>query len=819
MNNTHTLYHPRKSISFLSSLILFCFISISDAGAQIADTTDIRQPFWSNTFYKVTGGVNMHHSTLDLNYSLGSDVSMAFGKYFGRYSSVRLSGTVESYYVRNRRRAWLGEANVLYGFNIHNLFQAKQPQRIFQFIPYLGVGFDIERSKGRWGTNGNAQFGIEMGLKLTENLYFTLEPVGKYYMHQFEEWGVPSTEYSASLMAGFKYEAHNLNWFSTYNRDRYIMEKSNPFMNFFFLDNTFYRFGAGINMQKSTVSNGYYVGTSFDFSMGKRVAKLHSVMLKFALDKGYNKSQRYNVDIFELSAIYGFDLSSALYGYKFNRIFNISFLTGGGLDFIDVEGYNVLNGNIQAGGDVNVKLNDSFSIFLNPMAKIFLIDNKERLQARRFSVELLTTLGLQYTVHRKGYRNPDGDYIRDTPEEMRALALEDRRIDKRTNSMSDNTFITFLGGTGYRTATKRDYKPGFEVSFEVGKNLNRFNSLAIGFDYENFLCKTTSKYVEVYEIDLIHSLNLTNLNHMKGRFRHFDLKTVGGLGINQNYSQYYSGISAVAMLGIEASFNATPTVSFIIRPTMKGYYGKVTDLTFRNSVGYSGHINAGIRLNMANRIVKANTGHNSETSTDIPMSKYGFNALQYSLQKRYRPMDKTAFARKYHFDNSYIHIGYGMENVAYNAVSYDWLKNVHIGYGKRFSKYNSIIANLSAGAMRNRISNVMASFNELEVLHSFHMTSMLHGYFDGRIFEVSTLEGLGVDVLHDDDEWRFNGNIMLGLDLKLRLSKTLSFFVDPYFKVYTDGINGDLADNWRGYDFGYGFSTGLRINLTSRDDR
>lgn len=813
---------------------------LQDEGADV-DSVRVRQPFWANTFYKAGGGVNLHYSTVR-EYRRGHDFTLAFGKRVGDFSTVRLSGTVETYFIWNKykqssRRAWLGEANLLYGLEVDNFWNNGKDSPVFELSPFAGVGFDLGRSKGKWTPNGNVQFGIELGLKLSQNLYFTLEPTGKYYFHELEDMDVESSEYSASVTAGLRYKVHNLNKKSGVNLDRHLMMEEHPFMNLFFLDNTFYRVGAGVNIQKSTFANGYKPGPTYEISAGKKLSKLSSVMLKLVRDQGYNKHKDYDVDIFEADALYGFDLTSALYGYKYDRLFNVSALAGGGIDFININDKWRSNANLQAGADFNVRIGDSFSIYLDPMAKIYLLDNKELIPDRTFSLELSAVMGVQYTISRKEYRNPDGSFILDSEDAMRALALSVKKLDKPTSSITDNSYVTFLGGSAIRSATRRTLTPGFHTGIEFGKNLNRYHSVALDLEYDNFRCEGTSSTIEKIGVDILHSMNLTNLSSAKKGFHLFDLKTVSGLGLNQFYNRsLYTGLAGVVSLGLEADINATEKVTFVIRPLARGYFGHVTDETFENTYGLSGLLAAGVRINMTNRSVP-DYKKNKRSTAPTGETKYGFNALQLALQSRHRPTG-AEHSRQFIFDNKFISVGYNMENVAYNAGVYDLSSGITLRYGNRIWKNNSLMAELTTGTVRNRISRNSSSYNELEFEHSFHLTSYIHGFNPNRTFEVSSIEGIGVNAVNDISEWRFCGNAKLGLDFNLKLSWAVSLFLDTYFKVYTDNIDGDwtekgdgyqfgyntthgsnvkpIAESWRNFDFGYGATAGLRMSLTSK---
>jgi len=828
-NNTiHRIVRFLRISAGVSVLLLFTGTG-ADAGTP-EDTTAVRQPFWSNTFFKAAGGANLHFSNTGTS-SPGCDFTLAFGKNFGHYSSLRLSGTIETYSYGNK--SWIGELNLLYGLNVHNFFKGENHNRIFELSPFAGIGFDIGRSESVWGTYANVQAGMELGFRLYQNLYLTLEPVGKYYVHALAGQH-STTEFSAGITAGLRYKVNNLSRLSAYQRDRHLMAEEDSFMNLAFLDNTFYRLGVGVNLPKSTKENSYRTGPSFEFAAGKKISGLHSVILELAAEKELNKSRKYNVNALELNAIYGLDITSALYGYKYDRTLTFSALMGAGVDFIDINDKWNTNANIQAGADFDIRVTDFLSFYINPMARIFLMDDKERVPGSRMSVALNATAGLQYTVSHNEYIKSGGRSVPDSKEDMIRLTSRNRQFGESTNSFIDNTFVMFLSGINRRDATKREYKSGSNIGLEFGKELNRYHSLSIGLDYEHFKCNTTSKPVNIYELDFIHSMNLTNLSHSETYSRKFFLKTVGGLGLNQNHYDSHIGLSAVAMVGIQTDFVFTPGFSLVLRPLAKGYYGKVTDDNTENTFGFSAQFSAGLRLNFINRHVryvrKNKTDDISEPEHD-GITKYGFNALEFALQNAGNN-DRYQFTRKYKYDGAFIHAGYTMENVAYDADAYDWTKCITAGAGMRFWKNHTMLADVTIGNIKSKLQDISSSsdginvgYYELEAMHMYHITSVIHGFNPERIFELSTIEGIGMNALNDDSRWSIAGNIKLGLDFKIRLSNTLSFYLDPCFKVHTAGITSGLASryqtdsDWRNYHFSYGATAGLFINLTSRDNK
>lgn len=189
------------------------------------------------------------------------------------------------------------------------------------------------------------------------------------------------------------------------------------------------------------------------------------------------------------------------------------------------------------------------------------------------------------------------------------------------------------------------------------------------------------------------------------------------------------------------------------------------------------------------------------------------NALDYSMQKRYRP-ENDPFANEKFTDNTYLGIHAGLfgllpreENIYSSGLSFK------ITGGKWLNEYNALRLSLTYGQyMRNR-DRTAFYVPGLEIAHMFNLSSYLGGYKARRLVEFSTVEGIYAGAPVSEGKAEFSGGVMLGINAAVKLSDRTDFFIEPYASILTDGI--DHYSNWHKYDFLYGASFGINVNFNS----
>lgn len=202
----------------------------------------------------------------------------------------------------------------------------------------------------------------------------------------------------------------------------------------------------------------------------------------------------------------------------------------------------------------------------------------------------------------------------------------------------------------------------------------------------------------------------------------------------------------------------------------------------------------------------------TQVAQEVKVDK-GWNAMNYSLQKRYKPQDEIFEAKKF-TDHTFISLtGSGFGLIGNENISRASGVNFNVGVGKWFDKSNALRIELGGSRyFRRRLPNpgwVM----ELAALHQFNLSSYLKGYREGRFIEISTVEGISGVAAKRDSTWGFGAGVHLGLNFTFRLSERFDFFVEPIFSFYTAGIDPVVKEDWHKYDLSYRYTMGVKYNF------
>lgn len=192
-----------------------------------------------------------------------------------------------------------------------------------------------------------------------------------------------------------------------------------------------------------------------------------------------------------------------------------------------------------------------------------------------------------------------------------------------------------------------------------------------------------------------------------------------------------------------------------------------------------------------------------------------FNALDYSLQKRYRPANETFISDRF-IDNTFISAQGGIFNLAaWGDTKYAFGPSATLGMGKWINEYNAVRLSLSWKNFARKRDIAEFNLAGIGVNHLFNISSYLGGYRRSRFFELSTVEGLMYTCSIMDGDVRHALGLNLGLNLNMRLSNAVDLYLEPAVTVHTDGIDHSGAMNWHHYDLEYGVAVGLSVNIDS----
>jgi len=213
---------------------------------------------------------------------------------------------------------------------------------------------------------------------------------------------------------------------------------------------------------------------------------------------------------------------------------------------------------------------------------------------------------------------------------------------------------------------------------------------------------------------------------------------------------------------------------------------------------------------------------------------YGFNALRYSMQHRYRPQHEAIEGRdsialfgpnKHGFWS--LSLGATSSHpVDANQYSYSWGNGVFFMAGHRFHPANGWKIMISANQFR-RNSDYRTFMNpSFSVEHNLYIMSYILGFQRNRFFDIYTKEGIGVDAimpkedsfgLLDEASSLVTPNLHLGFGMQFRFSDRCSFVIEPLYQFYLTQFSLNERALTRSYkgnirimggvqmDLGYGF--------------
>lgn len=191
----------------------------------------------------------------------------------------------------------------------------------------------------------------------------------------------------------------------------------------------------------------------------------------------------------------------------------------------------------------------------------------------------------------------------------------------------------------------------------------------------------------------------------------------------------------------------------------------------------------------------------------------GFNALEYSMQKRHVKKG-VPFENRRIQDNMFFSVLFGAQKIAPNGkAEFDGGTNIGIGVGKWLSPVNA--ARLSFNLSQNgRFIGKPLNRYGIGVDHLFNVTSYIMGYDPNRRLELSTVEGLGMQWSKIGEENKMALDLHLGLQMKVHLNPLFDVFIEPQVGLATRSLNHATQKD-RAYNLFYGLSAG--VSYTIRD--
>lgn len=217
----------------------------------------------------------------------------------------------------------------------------------------------------------------------------------------------------------------------------------------------------------------------------------------------------------------------------------------------------------------------------------------------------------------------------------------------------------------------------------------------------------------------------------------------------------------------------------------------------------------GLRLYMGLLFVCVTFGEimaQQDTAT-VPQT---FNALEYSLQRRYHPGDKVPFVRKKGTQNLFISAFGGFEKiVAREETDFAMGSLFGVSLGKAVSPISTIRGSLYGGSFTRNFNHSRLTRWGADIDYLFSVSSFVAGYNPGRLLELSTVTGIGYQLAFLEKQSAHVAEAHLGLQFKLHTSPSFDFYIEPKVMIQTDGMSRMIQRNWHKYDLTFGAVAGL----------
>lgn len=204
---------------------------------------------------------------------------------------------------------------------------------------------------------------------------------------------------------------------------------------------------------------------------------------------------------------------------------------------------------------------------------------------------------------------------------------------------------------------------------------------------------------------------------------------------------------------------------------------------------------------------------NAQTLEDTLKRQKGFNALDYSLQKRYRQPGMT-FENKKFTDNLFIGVFGGIDQIEPRAGA-DLSSGPQAGISltKLFTPVHGVRLAGYWDSFKRKEDKLSITGYGITADHQFNLSAMLGGYNPYRFLEIGTVEGLGMRFATLNGEMRTAWDLHFGVQLKINTNSRFHIFLEPRITILGDDADFSPTRNWHRYDVSYGGVIGVNYRL------
>lgn len=161
----------------------------------------------------------------------------------------------------------------------------------------------------------------------------------------------------------------------------------------------------------------------------------------------------------------------------------------------------------------------------------------------------------------------------------------------------------------------------------------------------------------------------------------------------------------------------------------------------------------------------------------------GFNAMDYSMQRRYRPRNSTPFRNGKFSDNTFLGITGSsfrfLDPLAGSGAS------AGLYYGKWFSPFHAFRIGAGFALERDNFDSRYMGQGFLRLSYMFDLISYIYGYDTSRFCVVSFVTGPGYALVRNSGVTGHSFTSHIGANVSMRVFRTVDVFWEPLFEIYT----------------------------------
>lgn len=521
-------------------------------------TSEFEKDFLSNTFITVSyGGISMLNSSFNLSNmfsKMRSTASVGLGKWFTPMSGFRLTGNV-GYMKAPKGHLKMVGAQLDYLFNFNSAFQGFDDSRRFELIFVTGLNTTYSVEQGRRAFFPGYGIGLQGNLRMNKYNSIYIEPRLTFYNEDFST--TMSSRRGVDMMGSI-----NLGFnFMRVPSSVFAQRGQRTFDNF--AENMFFSLGASANsLLQYGLWGGYenIISPTVDFSIGKWFTSVSGLRMSFNV--GYLKSnfdQSYKTThgkffhhMVGTNIDYMFNLTSALFGYQEDRIFDLSANAGLSLVALSCSERNLnVGANLSLKGTFNITPN--WGIYIEPALRLYKDDfSYGYLGLPSMDGLAAISAGLNYKFGKYERSEWLGQY----------------------DAVNQKNFFAFYGGAGSIINSVTDGELGKWISFagrfDYGRWFTPESAFKTGFVFDNYKVPGCDEH-KFYALNLEYMLDMGALAYGYDDERVFTvLGSFGpsfGLSKDKSNSKFVFGLSGA----MQAKFRLNRYLDFSVEPRVTMY--------------------------------------------------------------------------------------------------------------------------------------------------------------------------------------------------------------------------------------------------------